>query len=183
MVDVFVDVDDDDPVGDASTLLPAVIVVIGRRLHERGAGDVKFAEHHLAVGGEQLARPIGRSVVGDEVAIDDGVVVPEEVREHPLLVPAERVEMDGDPGASPPRRQEEAEHATNGPAFRPAEHLTKVRERRLADEARLRSKRTPQVAWCCSTRTGSLWNMSSSLAKVSSMNAANAAGRARTSRR
>ena len=110
MVDVFVDVDDDDPVGDASTLLPAVIVVIGRRLYERIAGDSKFSQGHLAVRGEQLTRPIGRSVVGDEVAVDDWVVVPEEERQHSLLVPAQRVEMDGDPDATC-RRQEEAEHA------------------------------------------------------------------------
>jgi hypothetical protein len=49
-------------------------------------------------------------VVADEVAIDERIVVPEEVREHALLVPAQGMEMNSNPGAEPPR-QKKTKHA------------------------------------------------------------------------
>ena len=54
MVDVLVDVDDDDPVGGASALFPALVVVLGGRLHERTAGDLELSEHHPAIRPQQL---------------------------------------------------------------------------------------------------------------------------------
>jgi hypothetical protein len=84
--------------------------VIRRCLDEGVAVDVKLAENHLAIGGKQGARSIGRFVVADEVAIDERIVVPEEVREHALLVPAQGMEMNSNPGAEPPR-QKKTKHA------------------------------------------------------------------------
>ncbi|GJE45951.1 hypothetical protein AEGHOMDF_5151 [Methylobacterium soli] len=93
--EVLVDGGDDDPIRPPAALLPGLVLQglvredEGFRLHP---GEP--AQFDLRMRGEEVAGAVGRAIVVDDVAIDPGIVMPEEEAEHVGLVPADGVEVD-----------------------------------------------------------------------------------------
>src|SRR5207253_6484583 len=95
VVEMFVDIADDDPIHQTPALLPAVVGVVLSRQDERvGVRSPAAADLDAWLGGQDVERPVGRSVVVDKKTGNERLVMAKEKLKNPRFVPAGRVMVD-----------------------------------------------------------------------------------------
>ncbi len=92
-IQVFVHLGGDHPIRGVAALLPEVVAKLARRKNEGIARHVPMDDGYTFVARQHAERSVGRSVVVDEKSIDQAMIMPEEIRDHPCLVPAQGVKM------------------------------------------------------------------------------------------
>jgi hypothetical protein len=77
-----------------AALFPAIVVDMHRRQDIRiRLGTRKASDLHSRMLSQNAQRGIRGTIVKEDIAVDERIVVSEEVREHVLVVPADGIEM------------------------------------------------------------------------------------------
>src|SRR6185312_12282856 len=85
----------DDPIRPFAALFPAAVVEGPIGEHPRGWVDEARSgtDFDVRFRLQDFERPVRRSVVKDDIAVDDLVIVPEEKSQHVRVVPAPRIQV------------------------------------------------------------------------------------------
>jgi len=91
----FIQVDQTNPIGASTAFLPAGFEKGQVRVEVRFGGAFEGADLDLGRSVQKLDRTIGGTIVVNDDAIDERLIVPEEEWDNAFLVPAGGVEVDG----------------------------------------------------------------------------------------
>jgi hypothetical protein len=97
-IEKLLDIGHNYPICFAATALPDLVAKPAFLIQKGLAPHVKVLDAHSLVVFQERKGFVSRAVVEDKILVDDLVVVPEKVREHPRIVPGKAIQMDAKSG-------------------------------------------------------------------------------------
>src|SRR5436190_22746137 len=95
MLEMLIDIADQHPIRDTPAGLPAIVVEVAGRSEKRSIEYNSF-KSDSRMRFKHLTRSVARGIVENEVAVDKRIVMPEEVGQHLLFIPAQGIKMEAD---------------------------------------------------------------------------------------